>query len=163
RLANVVGQRLGYGVLDPLRERPGDAQAAAAAKNAIDSATYADPSFASEIQALVAELDRRGARQLVNQVYAETNVQSFGSGIAAGRDVYIQEGRDPDDLSWTPAWVKACIGLGGAVALAGMLIFFYTLFTDNPDVNDPSFGQMPSGIPIAFGVFFAGLIISAIG
>lgn len=44
-----------------------------------------------------------------------------------------------------------------------MFIFGYTLFTGMPDLNDPDFGDTPAGIPLAFGVFFAGFVILGVG
>jgi hypothetical protein len=119
--------------------------------------------FAREVAQLVAELDRRGGRQLVNEVYARNNVQAFDHGVAIGRDFNYFHAPDPNDLSGAPFWVKFVIALGTVVAVAGMFIFGYTLFTDMPDIGDPDFGEVPPAIPLAFGVFFAGFVLLGIG
>jgi hypothetical protein len=59
--------------------------------------------------------------------------------------------------------VKFCIALGSLVAVSGLGVFFYTLFTVNTDLNDPNFGETPPGIPLAFGIFFVGFVLLGIG
>jgi hypothetical protein len=100
---------------------------------------------------------------LVNEVYARNNVQAFDHGMAIGRDFNYFHAPDPNDLSGAPLWVKFLIALGTVVAVAGICIFGYTLFTDMPDIGDPDFGEVPRGIPLAFGVFFAGFVLLGIG
>jgi hypothetical protein len=90
-------------------------------------------------------------------------VQAFDHGIAIGRDFNYFHAPDPTDYSNAPVWVKFCIVLGSVVGVAGLFIFGYTLFTGMPDLNDPDFGAIPAGIPLAFGVFFAGFVILGIG
>ena len=109
---------------------------------------------------VVAELDRMGGRNVINNVNAQLNVQAIGGGIAVGGD-YVNV-PDPSDLSGAPAWVKGTIALGLLLAVAGLGIFGYTLFTDMPDLDDPNFGETPEGIPLAAGVFFAGFVLMGI-
>lgn len=129
----------------------------------LDGALRADPSFARELASVIAELDKRGGRQIINQVYARTNVQAFQDGIAVGGNFNVYPAADPHDYSAAPSWVKLCIVVGSALAVAGLFIFGYTLFTDMPDLNDPDFGQTPRGIATAAAVFFAGFVITGIG
>jgi hypothetical protein len=83
--------------------------------------------------------------------------------MAAGRDLTYVHVPDPSDLSGASGWVKTSIVLGAIFAVGGLMIFFYTLFTDMPDLGDPDFGETPDGIPLAFGVFFVGFILMGIG
>jgi hypothetical protein len=163
RLVDLVQQRLGSGPFDTLGRKPGDAGAEAWVAGSIDAAARMDPALAEELSTLVAELDRRGGRSLVNQVYADMNVQAIGGGVAVGRDFTYLNAPDPSDLSGAPLWAKTCIGIGSALAVAGLGIFFYTLFTGIPDAGEPGFGETPAGIPLAFGVFFVGFILVGIG
>jgi hypothetical protein len=163
RLTGVIVDRMGPGPVDRLRRNPTDEQAQREVGLTIDGATSVDPKFASDLAALVAELDRHGGRQMINEVYAQMNVQAFDHGMAAGRDFNYFHAPDPTDMSGAPAWVKLCVVVGMFFAVAGLFIFGYTLFTTSNDLNDPNFGKTPAGIPLAFGVFFAGFIILGIG
>jgi hypothetical protein len=163
RLVQLVATRMGRGPLDRLAQNPRDPTAQREVGLTIDGAIGVDRTFARQLADLVAKLDQAGGRQLVNQVYAQMNVQAFDHGIAVGGDFNYFNAPDPSDLSTAPAWVKFCIVLGAATAVAGIFIFGYTLFTDMPDLNDPDFGETPSGIPLGFGVFFAGFVILGIG
>lgn len=70
-------------------------------------------------------LDRRGGRQVLNQVYADMNVQAFDHGVAVGgmgRFGYtlftgIPDVGDPD-FGRTPA----AFGIAGAVFFAGFVM-----------------------------------------
>ena len=163
RLTGLVADRMGPGPVDRLGKHPRDETVQREVGLTIDGATSVDGNFARELAELVAELDRRGGRQMINEVYAQMNVQAFDHGVAIGRDFNYFHAPDPTDMSDAPAWVKLCAVLGSMLAVAGMFIFGYTLFTDNPSFDDPRFGETPDGIPIAFGVFFLGFVILGIG
>jgi len=163
RLTGLITDRMGPGPVDRLRTHPREETVQREVGFTIDGATSVDANFARELAALVAELDRHGGRQMINEVYAQMNVQAFDHGVAVGRDFTYFNAPDPTDMSDAPGWVKFCIVIGSVVALAGMFIFGYTFFTDNPSVDDPNFGEIPAGIPIAFGVFFLGFVILGIG
>ena len=168
RLAGVVASRIGSQSLDELAAQPRNDETREKIGRNIAARANVDPTFNSALKELVAELDELGGRQLVNEVYAQYSIQAIGAGsIAAGRDVIYAPTDvhvpDPTDISGAPGWVKLFIGVGFLTCVAGLGIFFYTLFTDMPDLNDPNFGETPSGIPIAFGVFFVGFAIAAIG
>jgi hypothetical protein len=163
RLVDLVQERVGSGPIEALGRRPGDETAEAWVAGSIDATARADPALGRELSAVIAELDRHGGRGLVNQVYAEMNVQAIGGGVAVGRDFTYLNAPDPSDLSDAPLWAKTCIALGFALAVAGLGIFFYTLFTGIPDAGEPGFGETPPGIPLAFGVFFVGFILVGIG
>ena len=53
-------------------------------------------------------------------------------------------------------WVKGLIVIGTLLALAGLGIFGYALFTGIPELGDPGFGETPAAFGIAAAVFFAG-------
>jgi hypothetical protein len=163
RLAGLVTRRLGDAPVERLKANPGDEAVQREVSLTIDGALSANQAFAREIARLVAELDEKGGRELINQVYAQINVQAFDHGIAVGRDFNYFNSPDPSDLSGAPPWVKFCIVLGAVICMTGLFIFGATLFTNVPSLDDPNFGEIPSGIPLAFGVFFLGFIILAIG
>jgi hypothetical protein len=163
RLTDLVVRRMGNKPVDRLSKNPSDPNVQREVGLTIDGAVSVDAAFASELTKLVKALDERGGRQIINTVYATTNVQAFDHGVAVGRDFNYFSVPDPSDISDAPGWVKFCVGLGAALAVAGLFIFGYTLFTDMPDLDDPDFGEVPPGIPIAFGVFFAGFVVLGIG
>jgi hypothetical protein len=163
QLTDRVARRIGRGPVDRLSRDPRDENVRRELGLMIDGKINRDRAFERELSGLVDELDRRGGRQLVNQVYAQYNLQAFDHGVVIGRDFNYFHAPDPNDLSGAPGWVKFVIALGTAVAVAGMFIFGYTLFTDMPDIGDPDFGDVPPGIPLAFGVFFAGFVLLGIG
>lgn len=163
RLAALVARRLGRQPLDRLARNPTDSSVQREVGLTIDGAVSVDKAFERELSKLVTELDRRGGRQVINQVYAQMNVQAFDHGIAVGGDFNYFNVPDPTDLSTAAWWVKFCVVVGAVTAISGLFIFGYTLFTDMPDLNDPDFGETPPGIPLAFGVFFIGFVILGIG
>ena len=166
RLAQVIERRLGARPLDQLERNPGDQDTQQRVSQTIQGAMQHDPQFSAEVRALAEQLDRMGGRQIINQVYAQTNVQAFGErAIAATGPVTITDVKVPDPTDWSdaPGWVKLFAIVGIILCVVGFLIFGYTLFTDNQSLNDPNFGKMPAGVPLAFGVFFVGFVIAAIG
>jgi hypothetical protein len=163
RLTALVARRMGRGTLDRLKGHVRDENVQRDVGLTLDGAIKIDPSFARELAAVIADLDRRGGRQLINQVYARTNVQAFQDGIAVGGNFNVYPAADAHDYSDAPPWVKLCIVVGTAAAVAGLFVFGYTLFTDMPDLNDPDFGQTPRGLAVAAAVFFAGFVILGIG
>jgi hypothetical protein len=163
RLAHTIESRLGSEPAETLKRHPGESESESRVSRDLQVAMRVDDSFAREITRLVSELDRRGGQEIVNSVYAQMNVQAFGHGMAAGRDLTYVNVPDPSDLSGAPGWVKLFIALGAIFAVTGMFIFGYTLFSDMPELNDPDFGETPEGIPLAFGVFFVGFVLLGIG
>lgn len=161
RLTDLVAGRMGSGPLDRLKRQPGEETVQREVGLTIDGATSVDANFASELAGLVAELDQRGGRQMINEVYAQMNVQAFDHGVAIGRDFNYFNAPDPTDMSDAPGWVKFCVSVGMLVAFTGMFIFGYTILTSIPDVDNPDFG-VPPGIPIGFGVAFLGIFIVGI-
>jgi hypothetical protein len=162
RLSALVVGRMGSGPLDRLAGNPHDERSQREVGLTIDGAVSVDRAFAHELADLVAKLDRQGGRQMLNQVYAQMNVQAFDHGTAIGGNFNYFNAPDPTDYSGAPAWIKLFIVVGTLAAVAGLGIFGYTLFTDMPDLNDPSFGEMPAGFGVAAAVFFAGFVILGI-
>jgi hypothetical protein len=71
RLVELVGSRMGRGPLDRLAGNPRDEATQREVGLIIDGAISVDRAFSRELAQLVAELDKRGGRQLVNNVYAQ--------------------------------------------------------------------------------------------
>jgi hypothetical protein len=162
KLVGEIKRRLGSEPEETLMHHPADPVSRQQIARDLQVAMRMDPSFARELEEVVAELDRLGGRNVINNVNAQLNVQAIGGGIAVGGDVTYVDVPDPSDLSGAPVWVKATIALGLLLAVAGLGIFGYTLFTDMPDLDDPNFGETPEGIPLAAGVFFAGFVLLGI-
>ena len=148
KLANVIEQRIGRRPLETLQRNPGDTEANSRLCRKIEAAARTDQAFASELETLIRKLDRRGGRKVINQVYAQKNVQAFDQGIAVGRDLHFNV-PDPTDLSGAPGWVKTMYALGAVVAVLGLGYVMFTLKSD--------------GSPISFGVFILGCIMLLIG
>lgn len=163
RLTAKVAGRVGRGPVDRLEQNPRDEQTQRELGLTIDGAISGDRAFARDIANIVAELDKRGGRKMINQVYAHNNVQAFDHGIAVGGDFNYFHTPDPSDLSGAPLWTKFFIALGAATCISAFGIFGYTLFTDMPELGDPDFGDTPPGIPLAAAVFFIGFILVGIG
>lgn len=149
RLVDRVGQRLGPRAIDRLQDSPGES--AGMVRKNIDLALRNDPAFAEEIGALVSELDRRGARVLVNEVQAHINVQAFDQGIAVGRDFNIKV-PDPSDLSNAAPWIKVLYVIGIALAFPGIGVFVLASTT----------GPNPVGIAM-FATGFVCFAIAGVG
>lgn len=163
RLTGMVASRLGRDPIDRLEASPRDETVHRELGLTLDGALRANPDFARELERVVAELDRRGGREILNQVQAQTNIQAFDHGIAVGGDFNYFHTPDPSDLSGSPLWVKLCVVLGAGLCITGLAIFGFTFFTDLPALGDPDFGEIPSGVPFAFGVFFVGFVFVGIG
>jgi hypothetical protein len=157
RLTSLVAQRMGRSPLDRLAGNPRSAEVQREVGLRLDGAISVDRGFARELAELISALDQHGGRELVNNVYAQMNVQAFDHGFAVGGDFnYLSP--DPTDISDAPGWVKACVVLGSVLAIAGLFIFGYTVFTA-PDTNST---KTPPGIALGFGVFFAGFVVFGI-
>jgi hypothetical protein len=161
-LTAVVRRRMGRGPLDKLAGNLDDERSQREVGLIIDGAVSVDRDFARELAEVVAQLDQRGGRKILNQVYAQINVQAFDHGVAIGGDFNYFSVPDPTDYSGAPAWVKLFIVVGTLAAVAGLGIFGYTLFTDMPGLDDPDFGETPPGIGLGAAVFFAGFVILGI-
>jgi hypothetical protein len=160
RLVERVSVRLGERPLNTLDQDPTDPRNQRLVASKISEAMRADRAFARELTGLVKDLNRRGGQRFINQVYAETSVQSFGSGHAIGRDlIYAPHPRDPSDMSGSAAWVKVLAMLGALLCIGAFGLFGYTMFTDD---RPPGSTGPPDGIVQAGAVFFAGLVVMAI-
>src|SRR4051812_30415412 len=78
RLAAAVGRRLGPGPSADLARDPRDPHTQDRVSRAVQGAANRDERFAQELARLQQQLDRAGARFLVNQVQAGINAQAFG-------------------------------------------------------------------------------------
>jgi hypothetical protein len=163
RLVQRVAERLGPSPVNALKTRPGDPANSALVQDEIDDAMRVDPVFGAEMTKLIDSLNRRGGQRFVNQVFAQSNVQSFGSGPAVGRDlIYAPPAPSESDISDAPGWVKLFFVIGVGLCLTGFGLFGYTLLTWNPEVTDPNFGETPPGIARAAAVFFVGFVVVAV-
>jgi hypothetical protein len=171
RLARLVEDRIGPGPLDDLAKNPKDPATQTDIRRTIESQAMLDPSFASALRGLVAELDAHGGQSVIAQTYAridqpnaQIGVQVVGPG--AGRDyVYAPANfkvSDPSDLSDTPAWAKFLIVAGMLTAIAGLGIFFFTMFNDASSPSRDIGGPTPHDY-LGFEVFFVGFVITAVG
>jgi hypothetical protein len=159
RLTAVVRNRMGDRTLDRLARNPRDERVQREVGLTIDGALSVDRTFARELAKLIAKLDDRGGRQILNQVYAEMNVQAFDHGVAIGGDFYHFAAADPTDYSRDAVWIKLFMSVGSIVAIVAFGIFGYSLFTANTDLNSPDFGQPPPGIALAGALFFVALLL----
>ena len=159
-LAERVKERLGPAPLTALNQHPKDPGTEGLVKASIDNAMAADPSFAAQLTGLIQSLNERGGQQFVNEVYAQTSVQHFGTGPAVGRDFYYAPPPpDPSDMSGAPGWVKFFAVLGAVLCLAAFALFGYTLFNESQhDLNDPPSSGFPPGIAQAAVIFFIGFL-----
>jgi hypothetical protein len=162
RLTNRVWQRLGGDrALDQLSRDPRNAVAQEWTRTSIEQAARADPAFATELARLQQQLEQRAPDLLVYAPGAGT-VVGVNSGYLIQGPVTFNQTTDPADWSDASAVVKAIAVVAIFLCLAGLGLFGYTLFTDQPDLNDPNFGEMPQGIPVAAAIFFAGFILAGI-
>lgn len=161
RLTAVVMERMGMGPIDELAADPRDERRQRDLGLRIDGAASANRAFARELAEIAERLDRAGGRRMLNQVYAEMSVQAFDHGVAIGGDFNLFHAPDPSDYSGAPGWVKLCIVVGAVLAIAGMGLFGYTLFTGIPEIGEPGYGEVPRGIVAAGAVFFAGFVLLA--
>jgi hypothetical protein len=159
RLTTLVVSRMGRGPVAQLTRSPDDDLIQRDVGMAIDRAVSVDRDFARDLAQIAAALDERGGRQILNQVYAQMNVQAFDHGTAIGGDFTYFNVPDPTDYSDAPTWIKLCIVLGSVLAIAALGIFGYTLFTYNPNLTDPEFGETPPEFGVAGAVFFVGFVI----
>ncbi|NGY62637.1 hypothetical protein G7043_27330 [Lentzea sp. NEAU-D13] len=78
------------------------------------------------------------------------------------------------DLSGAPLWVKAFVWAGTLLAIAGLGVVMYGVLmpTDVPVPAPPGFPSPPHrptpsvggpNLPLGFGLFFAGFVLTAIG
>ena len=162
RLTNRVWQRLGGDrALDRLSRDPRNEVAQEWARSSIERAARADPSFAAELARLQRQLEQRAPDLLVYAPGAGT-VVGVNQGYLIQGPVTFNQTTDPNDWSDATPMVKALAVVAVFLCIAGLGLFGYTLFTDRPELNDPNFGEMPPGIPIAAGIFFAGFVLAGI-
>ena len=163
QLVERVSVRLGPRPLNTLERAPADPQNQRLVANKITEAMRDDAGLARELTQLVTELNRRGGKgyiNQINQIYAETVVQHYGTGPAIGGDLIYappphQSGITPE----SPTWVKVLGMLGALLCLGAFGIFGYTLFTDD---RPPGSTGPPDGVVQAGAVFFAGLVVMAL-
>jgi len=163
RLTDAVTRRLGKGPVERLAQNPRDATVQREVSLTVEGAIAANKALERELARVVAELDKKGGRRILNQVYAQMNVQAFDRGIAVGRDFNYFNAPDPGDLSRAPLWVKVCFVLGAATCVGGLFLTGYNMFAGFPRPGDPNFGGFPPGTALGFGIFFVGFIITGIG
>jgi|GEM_PF-3139435 len=131
-------------------------------RSQLEEAAARDVALREELAGLQRALQQQAPNLLVYAPGADT-VVGVNSGYFVGRDVIIHNPPFPGGLdSRAPAWVKGLYVLGVLLCLGGLGLFFFTMFSEQPDFSDPNFGVLPAGIPAAFSVFFAGFFLIAI-
>jgi hypothetical protein len=162
RLAALVSQWLGYASLNDLGRRPDDPRVRARVDRAIRSAAAADAEFAYDLSRAQEELDRRGARYLIGDIYAPHGQVAVGHSPIAIGQIYAPY-RHPGDIRDAPGWAKGLVVIGSLLCVASIGLFGYTMFTNQPQLGDPDFGSFPEGIKTAGAIFFVGFVLAAIG
>ncbi|MGH3449926.1 MAG: hypothetical protein ACRDQW_04205 [Haloechinothrix sp.] len=167
RLSERVATRLGVRPVTDIARDPRNMQVQHQVGRAIEATAATDAKFAREIARLQADLDRQHGRALINDVRAGVNIQAIGGGDAVGGNLYKTyiHGSHEHDYSGAPMWVKVLIWIGVLISLVGfgiLAVTFVGIFGEAagggaPD--PPSFDNVGLG----FGVFFAGLVLQAIG
>lgn len=168
----VLARKFG-GVVGDLRQNPQDADAQRRLARAVENTAAVDRNFADELGAIVDRLDRAGGRQFLNQVQAHTNVQNFGSGMVAGRDIvhntWSRGAERAENLSGAPVWVKVVTALGALASLGGFILIIVNvatvLSTQQDEFGRPQFPSLADIEPgaILFGVGFVLLTLGSLG
>ena len=165
RLSAAVATRLGPRPSADLARDPSDPHTQDRVGRAVQGAASRDERFAHDLARLQQQLDRAGARYLVNQVRAGINAQAFGDGDVHVGD-YFEGNRysndyDPGDelvIGQGPGRVLAALGL--LVALAGFAGWMFIIFTAfGGEMDGPLDLELAPGVPlapVAFGAFLVG-------
>jgi hypothetical protein len=162
RLFNRVRQRVGDDrALDRLARDPRNEVAQEWARSSIEQAAGSDPTFAAELARLQQQLDQRAPDLLVYAPGAGT-VVGINSGYLIQGPVTIHQGGDASDWSDASASVKVLAVLAIVLCLSGIGLFGYVVFSDQPGPGETGFGEMPEGLALAGGIFFAGFVLAAI-
>jgi hypothetical protein len=153
---------------DRLQRRPGDVRARQDLERAIAKQAQHDRSFQSELARTVAELDRMGGRNYLHIEHVEApgygaqvgHIRADRGGVAGiiSGGVHIRHPSELDDFRESGPIVKTLTVVATLLALTGFGIFGYTLLTVQPDLNSPDFMELPDGIKLGAGLFFAGLV-----
>src|SRR5688572_10499642 len=88
RLASLINERIDRPSLKALQNNPGEIEIERVSRK-LAAAAKANRAFASQLQAVIRDLERHGGRTFINQVTAEQNVQAFDGSIAVGRDYNV--------------------------------------------------------------------------
>lgn len=156
QLTSRVAKSIGRDEVDQLASNPKDESIQRELSLAIDTAMHRDQALARELSRLVAKLDKRGGRKLINQVYAQNNLQAFDQGVVIGGDVNYFHGVDHNDLSGAPTWVKLFMVLGTLLFMAGMAVLLYAFFTDPFNTSGAGINFSAEAV-LAFGICFTGV------
>jgi hypothetical protein len=160
RLTTIVTRCMGDEPLDRLADSPGDERVQREVGLTLDRAIRGDRALASELAGLIAQLDARDGRRILNHVYARMNVRAFDHGVAVGGDFCYFP--DRTDFSRDAAWIKICVISGSLLAVAAFGIFGYSMSTANQGLNSANFGQPPPGIAFAGAVYLVALLLLAL-
>jgi hypothetical protein len=155
-LADRVFGRLGSDpALDDLQNNPQDPRAQRNAAAVIDAAARKDHRYRAELTRLQHELDRRGARKLVQYAPGAETVIGINHGVVDHDGNVYMTWEDPFTIRRDPAWVKVAFVVATLFFLVGFAIVGVAMFQTG------SRGPGPAIIPGAV-IFFLGLVILAI-
>lgn len=164
-----VLRSVGRGPIDRLRQNPDDEAIRNEVGLTIDGAAARDGGFVQELEAIVAELDERGGRNLINQAYAQPADPAYAQPTpsAAGHAGPDGRGSRTHPLLWfhmatAPLWSKVLIVVGFVVFMGGAVMFGYSIFTSLGDVDQLADGELPTAFRY-FGIPVAGILLIIIG
>jgi len=174
RLTAAVANRLGWRPDEYLAPAPADMSARRQVAGAVAEAAQRDPQFAQKLDAIQAQLDRVGARDLINQVnnHGGINAQAFGGGSVHVGDYFEGDTHsndyDPgDELVVGQGSGRLLATLGLLVALTGFGGWMYLIFTGfGGEFNGPLDLELLPGIPlapVAFGAILVGGVLYGLG
>lgn len=160
RLTGAVAGKLGYRPGAMLEPDPGDPGAQQQVAAYVADAARRDERFAHKLAEIQDQLDRAGARPLLNQVQGVgINAQHFGHGDVHVGDYYSHHSShdyDPGDelvIGRGVGRLLAVIGL--LVALAGFAGWMWLIFTGFDAGGDPFSKELVPGLPLAPAAFLA--------
>lgn len=156
-LTELVTAKLGGRAVADLARNTDSVSARARVAAALEEAAGGDPDFARDITELRARLDELSGRVTIDgqNTFGQLVI---GSGTNIGRDntvttITTNGAPHPDDISAAPMWTKACLWVGGFIAVIGWFMGMAAISTQS------SHQDFTSG----FAVFAIGGVVIAVG